>query len=264
MNYLLRTDRSKRSNSRAVFITVILFVIVVAAFRLIAPAAFSSVFEIVAAPFWKIETSVIEGDGLKTRSALLIENTQLRQELEAEKSKNIGIEIIRMENEQLKADWGRSNRGENILATVIRRPPYSPYDTLSIDIGADHLVQKNASVRSLSGSPIGKIIDVYPHSSRVLLFSTPGEKYDVLIGSTSVMATATGKGGGTFEVSLPRDTKIVEGEIVTIPSLFTEPFGIVGGVLSDPSRPFATILFKSPINIQELRWVTVDKITLIQ
>jgi hypothetical protein len=52
--------------------------------------------------------------------------------------------------------------------------------------------------------------------------------------------------------------KVSEGDMVMSPTLNDKAFGVVTGVLSDPTQPFETVLFAPPVNVYQLRWVLVD------
>ena len=79
-----------------------------------------------------------------------------------------------------------------------------------------------------------------------------------MIGTERAAAVAVGRGGGQYEAQLSRDVKVVEGDVVVSPSLNDKAFGIVTGVLSDPTQPFETVLFAPPVNVYQLRWVLVN------
>jgi hypothetical protein len=57
---------------------------------------------------------------------------------------------------------------------------------------------------------------------------------------------------------LPRDLNIEVGDTVTVPDIYHDVFGVVTTVVAVPAQAFSTILFKTPVNLNELRWVVVD------
>ena len=65
------------------------------------------------------------------------------------------------------------------------------------------------------------------------------------------------RGGGNFEMILPRDFILERGSVVTLPGIFPYVVAIVDTIISDPRDSFAKILLTSPINIQELKFVEV-------
>ncbi|MEK9177500.1 MAG: rod shape-determining protein MreC, partial [Patescibacteria group bacterium] len=107
---------------------------------------------------------------------------------------------------------------------------------------------------------IGAISDVLPETSKVSLFSSSGNILYVLIGPSNAPATAVGRGGGQYTAQLPRAVKISAGDFVIVPSIDDKPFGIVSAVESDSAQSFEIILFASPVNIYQLRWVLVEHI----
>lgn len=151
----------------------------------------------------------------------------------------------------------RKNIDGRILAAVLIRPPGTKYDEYIIDIGSDFGVKVNDKVYAPGDVLVGKVVDVLSYSSRVMLYSSPGEKYEVTVGSANNFSTAVGRGGGQYEVVLPRDAVVSDGDFVNSPSLSDRPFGVVTAVLSNPADPFETVLFTSTVNIYNMRWVLV-------
>jgi len=64
-------------------------------------------------------------------------------------------------------------------------------------------------------------------------------------------------GGGNFEVKLPRGVDIREGDVISFPAINTQIVGVVEKIKVKAADPFQTILFKSPVNIYELRFVEI-------
>ena len=68
----------------------------------------------------------------------------------------------------------------------------------------------------------------------------------------------TGRGGGNFEMALPRDFILEKGDAVVLPGLAPMTLAVAETVLSDPRSPWKTALLKSPVNIQEIKFVQVE------
>ena len=143
------------------------------------------------------------------------------------------------------------------LAAILVHPPFSVYDEFIIDAGADHGLSTTSLVYAPGGILIGRVADVMSQTSKVLLFSSPGERYEVMIGSGHAPATASGRGGGQYEAELPSNTSVSIGDFVLAPSLSDKAFGIVTSVANSPTMPFETVFFAPPVNIYQLRWVLV-------
>ncbi len=240
-----------------------------------APHIFSSLFTSIARPFWRIEFSISSGS-LKSPEQLLAENERLKNEIEELRILSDNSVFVSNENKELKAMMGRptdeyqgtstaqarltgkkSDDQGSILAAVLMRPPASAYDILIIDIGYDHGVSSSSAVYAPGNILIGKVVDVLRTTSKVKLYSSPEERYDVLVGSNRAPAIAIGRGGGQYEAQVSRESGVKEGDYVSSSGLSDGPFGVVTTVISDPAQPFETILFSPSVNVYELRWVNV-------
>ena len=117
--------------------------------------------------------------------------------------------------------------------------------------------------------PIGRVSVVYPFSSKVTLFSSPGEKTEVVIegkparlndisrSGGNVFTELIGRGGGNFETILPRDFILNKGDTVTLPGIVPYVIGVVETTISDPRDAFTKVLLTIPLNIFELKFVEV-------
>ena len=59
---------------------------------------------------------------------------------------------------------------------------------------------------------------------------------------------------------LPRDFILQKGEQVIMPGLYPYILAVVETIISDPRNPVTKVLLSSPVNIQELKFVEVEKI----
>ncbi len=189
---------------------------------------------------------------------MLRENESLKQQLAEAQARLGSIQSVETENSELKGLLGRASSTPYILGAVLKRPPLSPYDELVIDLGADHGLSTSSIVYAPGNVRIGRVSQVLGQTSKVTLFSSPGEKYEVQIGAAHTPATAVGRGGGQYQAQLSHDVKVVEGDFVTAPSLNDGTFGVVTGVASSAAEPFETVIFAPSVNIYQLRWVLVD------
>jgi len=225
-----------------------------------APSFFSGLFMSVARPFWRTEFSIQSG-ALESPGQLLSDNESLKRQLsDLELSiASTSVEATLEENDELKAMLGRASTTPAVLAAVLSRPPYMPYDELVIDRGSDDGIASNTLVYSPEMVLIGHLSALYSQTSAVTLFTSPGQKYNVLIGSSHIPAEADGRGGGQYQAEIPHGSAIEAGDIVEDQSLNDKEFGIVVTVRSDPSDPFDQVLFAPPVNIYQLRWVLLEK-----
>jgi cell shape-determining protein MreC len=187
------------------------------------------------------------------------ENDSLKKENEAIKLRLIGVDELYIENKKLKSILGRAEDRKLILASVLSRPNSSPYDSLIIDAGKNLNIQNGDTVVVGGDISIGAVSYVYGKSSKVELFSNPNNSMDVLVGESNIATSAKGKGAGNFEIELPRDISIKIGDIVSAPSIDVKMLGVVEYIDINPSNPFQKILFKSPVNIRNIKWVQIIK-----
>jgi cell shape-determining protein MreC len=151
-----------------------------------------------------------------------------------------------------------ASSSSHVLAAVLVRPPLATYDELIIDAGSDQSVSVGDKVFAPGNVLIGTTTDVLSQTSKVILLSSPGQSYPVTVGPNHVPTTAVGRGGGQYEAQIPQATNIKEGDLVSDSSLADSLFATVTSVLSNPADPYETVLFSSPVNIYQLRWVLVE------
>ena len=193
----------------------------------------------------------------RSKQSLVRENQALKRERSVLKRTLLSQSEIRTENIKLKEMFGRRVSESTVLSAVLSRPNKSLYDTFVIGIGLDRGAVAGNLVLASGNIIIGRIDAVYRSTATVTLFSTPGTENAVMVGPERISATAIGKGGGNFEIKLPRGVDVSEGDAVIFPGISAKVFGIVEWVHAEPADALQTILFKSPVNMLELQWVEV-------
>lgn len=240
-------------------------VLVLILLKFFAPRFLPTVFGSALAPFWRLEYSTKSG-AFSSQDKLLAENAELKRRLEELEASTTFVSVLEAENKELKdvlltASSTHASSTiiyKKVLAPVLSRPPWSAYDELVIDGGADRGFVAGEKVYASSLSPIGKLVQVLPSTSKVMLYSSPGESYQVLIGPSGIPALAEGRGGGEFKASLPRAVTVSTGDFVVVPSLYDKPLAQVKAVISDPTEPFQEVILTPPFNPYSLRWVLVQ------
>ncbi len=148
---------------------------------------------------------------------------------------------------------------------IISRPPQSPYDILIIDAGSDNEVKAGMLVTAYGNVLLGYVAEVFPTISKVKLISFSNEETNVLIESagigtsTAVSAIAIGRGGENLEIKLPSSIAINSGDQVKTMGAFPFIAGTIEKVEINLSDPFQKLLFRLPVNIQELKYVMIEK-----
>ena len=72
-------------------------------------------------------------------------------------------------------------------------------------MGVKNGIVSGQKVFALGNVPIGRVAEVYPDTSKIILYSNPGEKTEVVISGKDTFMQIVGRGGGNFEMILPRD-----------------------------------------------------------
>lgn len=200
------------------------------------------------------------GAYFSSKSSLSSENESLRNQLLENNALVSNYNSVVSENNILKDTLGRKDENMDlVLAAILAKPNQSAYDILVVDVGANRGISVGNTVFAFGGVPIGKVSDVFPSSSKVTLFSTSGEKTQGILGANNTFMEVLGRGGGNFEIVLPRDFSVVNGDQVVLPGITPRVFGIVETVISDPRDSFIKALLVSPVNVQELKFVEVAR-----
>lgn len=263
MSYL-HNKQSQRKKIGVIALTVFFLVII---FILRAPIAngFRVAAHAVFRPFLSLKNGIANGfasygANLDSKKALIAENEDLKNQIEEVKINALDRGILLDENLKLKEILSRTKEDRNlILGVILSKPNQSPYDTLIVDAGENLGVKKGSRVFALGNILIGEVADVYGASSNIKLFSTSGETLKVIVDGTGIYAEAAGRGGGNFEITLPRDVTVVNGATLSIPGISSQLVATVEQIISDPRDPFQKILAISPVNVQELKFVEIEK-----
>jgi cell shape-determining protein MreC len=266
MSYLLdRKNKRKRYLGIAfgVFLVVIIFY-----FRVSIFGGLSYVSHTIFRPVLVVSTSVKNKFSgtfsfFSYKNTLIKQNQDLEAELAEKNNQIANYNSILAENTELKDILNRKEnpnvRDGMVLGAILSKPNASLYDTLVIDIGDDQGIKSGDVVFALGNVPIGKVESVFPSTSKVALFSTSSEATEVIISGKNIFMQLVGRGGGNFEMILPRDFDMPKGAEVVLPGIHPYPVAIAETIISDPRDAFAKALLVSPVNIQELKYVEVKR-----
>jgi rod shape-determining protein MreC len=191
------------------------------------------------------------------RKAIL--GNSLFQELENQ------ISELEAQNEQLKKllQYKQTTKINFITAPVIGRSPDEWWKVITIGAGSNQGVNKDDTVAGIGGL-VGRIVEVTPHTSRVLLISDPSSRVGATITRTRYMGFIKANSSQTaIMVFYAKVYDVKIGDLVTTSSVSTIfPGGIpIGKVVSidlnKSPAPEAIIQFTAPIDF--LEWVMVYK-----
>jgi len=195
-----------------------------------------------------------------SKEALLQENENLKLKINQNDARIANYNSILDENNKLKEAFNRKKENQKMIVTaILSKPNRSPYDILIVDAGINQGIEVNKKVFALGNIPIGKIAEVYANSSKITLYSNPGEKTEVMISGSDTFMQVTGRGAGNFEILLPKDFNLSVGTEILLPGISSYLLGTVVKTISDPRDSFGKVLIISPVNIQSLKFVEVEK-----
>lgn len=233
---------------------VVAFIALLILIRLAAPDFFFSI----TAPFWSAGTSLANAfhqtfSGFSHTDTLVRERDTLAAENESLKN-----QIHTLESDTVTAHelFGTSTSESGVIADVIVRPPFSPYDVLVINRGSGSGIVVGATVTAFGGVPVGTVATVSKTAAQVSLFSAPHTETEGWVGAKHTPLTLTGSGAGTFDATLPKDVPVAEGDAVLLAG-FRTPIGTVTRIDTNPSSPSKIIRIQSFVNLFSIVQVQV-------
>ena len=261
MSYL--QDRKKKNNKIYLIGGTIAIIVIILFFKVGVFRSLGSVLQNVGGVLWKTRNNVenIAGQNFLSKAELYNENQDLKQKNQEIQAEMQNYQAVVDENTKLKEAYGRKVGGEQILSAILVKPGQTVYDTLIIDVGTGNTnsLAVGKKVYADGDILIGEIAEIYANTSKVKLYSSPGEKLSVIVTGKDITAEAVGRGGGNFEMSFPQNVDISKGTEVTLPGITPYLVGIVDSVISDSRDPLQKVLLRSPVNVQELKFVEVEK-----
>lgn len=254
-----RTTSSRNSNWARIRIVAILLVVILVLVS--AKSIVGRVASMVTTPFYAVahyfkDSSATIPSYVRDRGLLIEEKRALETQLASQQGIALTLEHAMRENAELRQMLGASPV-ERIAAGVIARPPYTPYDTLVLDRGAESGIVQYAPVFHTSGAAIGYVRSVTAESALVTLFSSPHAETTVYVFGPDIFARAEGQGGGVTRISIPQGITVTEGDMVVLPSLDGGFFGTIDAVESTPTGPEQNAFVTLAVPIASIRLVSV-------
>lgn len=207
----------------------------------------AGIFYLVAEPVLKIRSIFQQG-----------EVTQLRAQVGSLEAKVADRDVLYAENIDLKRRLGRDTHISTILASVLMRPPWVPYDTYLIDAGSREGVVVGDLVSAGGTTLIGSVTEVYDSTAKVTLFSAPGASYQgVIAGKTPI--SVEGQGGGSLKGEVPVGVNVMIGDPILFPGIAGGLTAQVSHVERHESESFQTVYMHVAANPFELLYIEVWK-----
>lgn len=215
-------------------------------------------------PQWlyqEVQDYVADGvDMLTPKKKILQKNKELVLQIENYKAQVIELQMVRDENADLRTELSYiKDPQEVIFGRVLAKPSRSLYNSIIIDQGSRDGVLVGQIVVTQGFLGLGTVTSVDTTTATIALFSGPQFNDELVMKNQNITVPAKGKGGGNFEIHIPREIEVVDGDILALPQYPTIVAGVVKSIIFDPRDPFQTVLARTPVNIQELNFVEVLK-----
>lgn len=266
--YLQKNRGRRRSGLWLPLFSTLIIATILAVLLLLAPRFSSSTGSVVARPLWVMRSFIgsVFGNAeafVRTRHSLLEENKRLKAELDSARANTMFYDAVALEHKKILEAFGRTetlvpeDRPNRMLATVLAKPPQSPYDTIVLDLGQKDGVVSGDTVYSFGNIIVGRITSVNTRTSSAALFSSAGTETPAVVERSDLAIVLTGRGGGSFEARVPQDADIVLGDVIVVPHITPAIIGRVVNVEATPSSSFKQISVQSPVNVNHIRWVEI-------
>lgn len=264
MNSLLKSK--PKSNTKKILGIASLLLAVFFSLQFFFPQFLTSTALLAAKPLWSVRDASTRGfsgflNFFSFKSTLRKENENLREELFALRVRESEFNQMQTKYQDLKAllgDTASSTVRKTTLARVLSKPPFTPYDSFVIDKGSDDGVLVGSVVYANDALVIGRISSVTSHVSFVTLFSSGGEEQEFSVSRTGVSVSVAGKGGGNFEMYVPKDFDIVIGDQLVELSSDTSVVAAVYAVDESSQNSFKKVYARVPKPIFQSKWVLID------
>ena len=245
-----------KSNSPGLFRTIILSILAIGFIVLGFSGYLTPVIKIALQPLVRLQTKVSEqyyaiSNSINTPkdiNVLITKNAELEAEVSKLQSQIISLQQQLNEYQILSAllDFARANPDFHYSsASVIGKDPSPFLHYIIINRGSDDGLQRGMPVVSDKGL-IGRIANVIPEASRVLLITDPGSKLNVRLQPTNAEGVLVGSITGDLLLDfIPQDANISNGDLVLTSGLGGDypPNILIGQVSSIRKQDYA--LFQS-------------------
>lgn len=216
-------------------------------------------------PFWSLATGTSQPwteftSALKSKSNLTEENAHLREIINQQSIDLLKQDILTQENATLRQIVNRADDPRPLsVGRLLNQGLQFPFGTTLIDTGRLEVstpLTTGVVVAAEGSVALGELIEVYATGAKMIFYSTSGNRLRASLGEDHVPIDLSGRGGGNFLASLPRDLPIEVGDQVTIAVAGHEfLLAVVSDITRTAGGSFQEVFLRVPINISQLAWV---------
>lgn len=195
----------------------------------------------------------------KSKKELEKRNEELEKEISNLKIEFLSSEILKYEYQSL-VNQGLENKEDSEtqieLAKVILKPPFSSFDNLLISGDfSENIIGEKVFYRNIF---IGEIKDIKNRTAVIQMASASGNKTPAKL-KDGKMFEVVGRGSGQYEMTLPKDVEVKEGDPIIYPEEDVVLFGIVNKVFATEDDLFNKVLFNLPVDFSDLNYLQIGE-----
>jgi rod shape-determining protein MreC len=202
------------------------------------------------------------------------ENRELSQKIKDMELSIARTQVLEDENKRFSEILNLSRRipWKGVWARVVNKNPLDYYNTFFIDKGSKHSIAPNSTIIAVENRTVGlvgRIFEVYPEFSKVLLITDRMSSVVCNFGENKFEGLIEGKGTGLLRLNYaPEESKIIDGmEVFVSLSSLMFPAGILIGKISKvyPRESFMNFVIADitpAINVNSVKEVFVISMPL--
>ena len=197
---------------------------------------------------------------LTPKKTLIAKINSLQDQVQTDAANLAAMQDLENQNNTLRAELSYLPHPSDVIAAqVLDMASESLYNNLVIDRGSSDGVLVGQLVTAQGTVGLGTVASVSAKTATVTLFSGPQFSGDVLLKPENLTVPGAGQGNGSFEIHIPQSITVNKGDMISFPSSPDVSIGIVESVMFDARNPFQTVLARTSVNLQEVRFVEVVK-----
>lgn len=254
-------SKKQNKNGGKVFLAFALFLMLVFSLSPNTSHTVSAWFNMSAVPFWNIagsaEVALPSSDiVLKSRTSLVKENEDLRQQIDVLTRNLKGYDVLVQENLEFKKLFADKKSG-GVFAGILARPGRLPFGVFLLGVGSESGIGNGDLVLGDQNIALGNIIETYPNSAKIKSFSSSGEVTNAFLGPENIPVQMKGAGGGSFTVELPRELDVKEGDAAILPGSDGFILAYVESKEENLTDSFQRLYLRTPVNVFELKYAQI-------
>jgi len=252
--------RSRRGKKRGFKIFIIILIIVFVVLNYFKWQPFHSFVLTVSEPVFKVKDIVFSPFNnffsyFAYKKELEEKNQELQKEIDNLRIEVLSYEILKFEYKNI-VEQKDPKEEEVEIAKVILKPPFSGFDSLVLSGEFDE--SKIGQKVFWKDIVLGEILETTQNTAVVKLLSASGNISPARLKDGN-QHEVVGRSSGQYEMILPKDLKVSEGDVIAYPEAEVSILGLVNKVFSTEDDLFNVVLFNIPVDFADINYVRIGK-----